>query len=85
MAEQQQTTPDFSSRGSEGHSEADGLREEYFGESGSIPVRRSERLQHNTPEVTGSEPLPPNWLDSVWVKEEKGRPMRVWYIKRGDQ
>ena len=47
-------------------------------------MRRSERLQHNTPEVGGVEPLPSNWLDSVWVKEERGHPMRVWYIKRGD-
>ena len=64
--------------------EADRLWEEYFGESGSVPMRRSERLQHNTPEREGGETLPSNWLDSVWVKEERGRPMRVWYIKRGD-
>ena len=64
--------------------EADRLREEYFGESGPVPMRRSERLQPNTSGGEGGEALPPKWLDSVWVKDERGRPMRVWYIKCGE-
>ena len=88
MADNQQS-PEHSNRGSEGHSESERLREEYFGESGSLPRRRSERLQQSNQgregEYNVTPLMPPHDLTSVWIKDETGRPMRVWYMRLGDK
>ena len=88
MADNQQS-PEHSDRGSEGYTESERLREEYFRESGSIPRRRSERLQQSNRgrEMGTNDPSFVLYYDyvSVWIKDETGHPMRVWYMRLGDK
>ena len=70
----------------EGQSGSEDQREEYFGEAGAPPMRRSERLlQKATPEggyTYTNLPLP--YVEAMWIKVQRETPMRVWFVKQGN-
>ena len=84
MARAQRTLSDSGSEVMEGQSGSEDQREEYFGEAGAPPVRRSERLlQKAAPEGGYTHTnLPPPYIEAMWVKVQREIPMRVWFVKQ---
>ena len=71
------------SEGMEGQTEAEGQREEYFGEPRPTPVRRSSRIAPRETNEEISTNLPPPNLDVAWIKLHDGVATRVWHVQQG--
>ena len=84
MARAQRTPSDSGSEIMEGQSGSKDQREEYFGEAGAPPVRRSERLLQKATPKGGYiyTNLPPPYIEAMWVKVQREIPMRVWFVKQ---
>ena len=86
MASSQMTPSDSGSEIMEGQSGSEDQREEYFGEAGAPPVRRSERLLQKATSEGGytQTNLPPPYIETLWIKVQREIPMRVWFVKQQD-